>query len=629
MFTITLLAAVCPWSADAAETVLLEAEQFSQLGGWVVDQQFMDQMGSPYLLAHGLGEPVRDAETAATFSTPGKYRLWVRTRDWVAPWKAPGAPGSFQVMLNGKPLPTVFGTEGAAWHWQDGGTVKVERNTRIALHDLKGFEGRCDAVLFCSDLDFQPPNELAALTRFRRAVLGLPEQPEDGGHYDLVVVGGGIAGTCAAISAARLGLTVALVQDRPVLGGNGSSEVRVWPEGKIHQEPYPHVGDVVAELVPDKTKTDGNAKDSAIYADERKLALVRAEPNITLMTDQRVNEVDARDGVIRSVVAQNTHSGRRARLTARWFADCTGDGTVGYLAGADNEVSREDHLGASNLWNVRDPATAKDLLNCECKDTNALNSAVSVTKEAAPFPRCPWAIDLTDKPFPGRAKAKGGKDKGSLAGLGGWYWESGFNKDPIADVEWMRDQNFRAMYGAWDTLKNVDKLYPNHKLGWAAFIAGKRESRRLLGDVILAADDFRTNHAWPDGVFPCSWSIDLHSPNPAYQKGHEGEEFIARSTVSSKEYAYQGPYWAPYRSLYSRNITNLFMAGRDISVTHDGLGPVRVMRTCGMMGEVVGMAASLCKEYNTLPRGIYQGHLDELKKLMQRGTGKKSFAESR
>jgi hypothetical protein len=150
-----------------------------------------------------------------------------------------------------------------------------------------------------------------------------------------------------------------------------------------------------------------------------------------------------------------------------------------------------------------------------------------------------------------------------------------------------------------------------------------------LGDVILAADDFRTNRVWPDGVFPCSWSIDLHSPNPAYQKGHEGEEFIARSTVAAKEYAYKGPYWAPYRSLYSRNVNNLFMAGRDISVTHDGLGPVRVMRTCGMMGEVVGMAASVCKEHDAQPRGVYEKYLDELKSLMQRGAGKKSLAQAR
>ena len=122
--------------------VLLEAEQFANHGGWLVDQQFMDQMGSPYLLAHGLGEPVRDAETTARFPTAGKYRVWVRTRDWVAPWKAPGAPGRFKVLVNGKPLSATFGTEGAAWHWQDGGTVKVSREAKVALHDLTGFEGR-------------------------------------------------------------------------------------------------------------------------------------------------------------------------------------------------------------------------------------------------------------------------------------------------------------------------------------------------------------------------------------------------------------------------------------------------------------------------------------------------------
>ena len=213
--------------APNAPVVLLEAEQFADLGGWVVDQQFMDQMGSPYLLAHGLGEPVRDAETTVQFPAAGKYRVWVRTRDWVAPWKAPGAPGRFKLLVNGKPLSTTFGTEGAAWHWQDGGTVKVGREAKVALHDLTGFEGRCDAVLFARDLSFTPPNDLPALAALRREALGLPEAPEDGGSYDLAVVGGGIAGTSAALSAARLGLRVALLQDRPVLGGNNSSEVRV------------------------------------------------------------------------------------------------------------------------------------------------------------------------------------------------------------------------------------------------------------------------------------------------------------------------------------------------------------------------------------------------------------------
>jgi hypothetical protein len=116
----------------------LEAEGFADHGGWVLDQQFMDQMGSSYLLAHGLGEPVRDAKTTVTFPAAGMYRVWVRTRDWVAPWRAPGAPGRFQLVVSGKPLATTFGTEGAAWHWQDGGTVDIGEKAEVVLHDLTG-----------------------------------------------------------------------------------------------------------------------------------------------------------------------------------------------------------------------------------------------------------------------------------------------------------------------------------------------------------------------------------------------------------------------------------------------------------------------------------------------------------
>lgn len=590
----------CPATLPAARAgrkaavVLLEAEQFADPGGWVLDPQFMDLMGSPYLLAHGLGEPVRDASTPARFPAAGAYRVWVRTRDWVAPWKAPGAPGRFQVLIDGQPLATTFGTEGAAWHWQDGGMVKVGREARVALHDLTGFGGRCDALLFCRDPDFTPPNELAALTAFRRQALGLPAAPENGGRYDLVVVGGGIAGTCAALSAARLGLSVALVQDRPVLGGNNSSEVRVWLGGGINLPPYPRIGDIVAELEPKVRAQVGTNNTAEIYEDDRRLALVRSERNLALFLEQRVNGVETVGGVLRAVVAQDIRSGRRTRFSARWFADCTGDGAIGALAGADADITETGHMGPSNLWHVRD------------------------TGQPQPFPACPWAVDLRDKPFPGRRLPGQAPEKDPLSQLGGWFWESGFYRHPITDVEWMRDLNWRAMYGAWDTLKNVDKLYPNHKLNWAAYIAGKRESRRLLGDVILTGDDVRTNRLFPDACFPCTWSIDLHLPNPAYAKGHEGAEFIATANHGK----YRAPYWAPYRSLYSRNLTNLFMAGRDISVTHEALGAVRVMRTCGTMGEIVGMAASLCKRHDCQPRGVYERHLDELKQLMTRGVGK-------
>ncbi len=216
-------------------SVLVEAESFADYGGWVDDSQFMDQMGSPFLLAHGLGRPVSDATTQVVLPAAGRYRVWVRTRDWVATWNAPGAPGRFQLAIDGQALSLVFGTEGAEWHWQDGGIVDI-RDTAVtlSLHDLTGFEGRCDAILFvpATAEGFVPPNDLGVLTNLRRKMRKISIEPEDVGAFDLVVVGGGIAGSCAAISAARYGLQVALIQDRPVLGGNNSSEVRVWLQGR-------------------------------------------------------------------------------------------------------------------------------------------------------------------------------------------------------------------------------------------------------------------------------------------------------------------------------------------------------------------------------------------------------------
>jgi hypothetical protein len=597
--------------------LFLEAEGFEEYGGWELDQQSMDQMGSPYLLAHGLGVPVEDATTEVSFPALGKYRAWVRTRDWVAPWKAPGAPGKFQVLVDGTPLSEAFGTKNAHWHWHDGGTVTVDKHARVSLHDLTGFNGRCEAILFCQDLQFEPADDVPTLTRFRRELLNLSDRPDEGGRYDLVVVGGGLAGTCAALSAARSGLAVALVQDRPVLGGNGSSEVRVWPEGKTRQEPYPHVGEIVEELLPPIKKTGNfNGLPAKFFDDARKLQVVADEPRITLLANHRAMDVETDSANIVAVIVQSTVTGRRRRLTGKYFADCTGDAKVGYLAGADYEYSLEKPLmGSSNLFSVLDAADEQQVLGCECKDKTALTMAYEEGRTEQPFPRCPWALDLSDKPFPGRAKfCKNGKN--NLAKFERqWYWESGFDKDQIEDIELIRDHNLRAMFGAWDALKNVDKLYPNHRLGWAAFIAGKRESRRLMGDVVLDGKHFMEGVDFPDAAFPCSWHIDLHFPKGEFQQGFEGNEFISDFT-RGKDYSYEGVYWAPYRCLYSRNVDNLFMAGRDISVSKAGLGPVRVMRTCGMMGEIVGKAAAVCLEQGTSPRGVYQHHLPLLKERM-------------
>lgn len=591
-----------------ASPILVEAEGFAEPGGWVVDSQFMDTMGSPYLLAHGLGVPVADARARVEVAEAGEYRVWVRTMDWVARWGAPGTPGRFEVRINGRKLEPTFGTVGAKWHWQDGGTVSLpQASATISLHDLTGFEGRCDAIVLSRDPDFTPPNTDPEMAAFRRACLGLPDQPESVGNFDFVVTGGGIAGTCAALSAARLGLKVALIQDRPVLGGNNSSEVRVWLHGARNKEPWPRIGDVVAELEQDRRAHYGPSNTADLYEDDKKLAVVRAEPNITLMLEHRVNAVEMAEGRIKAVIAQEVRSGRRLRVAGRWFADCTGDACVGALAGADLEIQATDHMGPCNLWNV-----------CECTDLTAIGTDTDVAAEPVSFPRCPWALDLTDRPFPGRSKDKPQPDK-----LGGWYWESGFDRDPIEEMEYIRDWNFRAMYGAWDAMKNVDKVLPNHRLNWAAYILGKRESRRLMGDVVLGVYDLEQDREFPDGCVPTGWSNDIHHPDPRYEGGFEGDAFISSADFGSFPAHQEGrPFWIPFRCLYSRNVPNLMMAGRDVSVTHDALGAVRVMRTGGCMGEILGMAASLCRRHDTDPRGVYEDHLGELQNLMQRGVGK-------
>jgi hypothetical protein len=568
----------------------------------------MDQMGSPYLLAHGLGEPVADAQTEVRIPQTAKYRVWVRTKDWVARWNAPGTPGRFQVLVNGKPLDATFGSVGAEWHWQDGGTIELEAGVqKLALHDLTGFEGRCDAIVFSSDATFIPPDKTPEMAAWRLRCLGLPEKPEAAGDFDLVVTGGGITGTCAAVTAARLGLKVALIQDRPVLGGNNSSEVRVWLQGARSKQPWPRVGDVVAELEADRRAHYGPSNTAELYEDEKKLAVVRAEPNISLFLEYRGIGVEMEGRKIRAVVAREIRSGRNLRFSSRWFADCTGDACIGALAGADFDIKIDNKMGPCNLWNV-----------CECKDLNALNTGTEQADKPVAFPRCPWALDLSDKPFPGRSKIKPDPNQ-----LGGWYWESGADRHPIDEMEAVRDWNFRAMYGAWDALKNVDKVLPNHKLNWAAFILGKRDSRRLLGDVILDIEDLKQDRVFPDGCYPTGWSNDLHVPDPKYNKGFEGDAFISEAIFEVYPAHEQGrPYWIPYRCLYSRNIENLFMAGRCVSVNHNALGAVRVMRTCGTGGEIVGMAASVCKEFNTAPRGVYEKHLAALHERMRKGVGK-------
>lgn len=602
-------------------SILIEAESFLHPGGWVMDNQSMGQMGSPYLLAHGMGVPVEDATTRFQIGKSGTYRIWVRTRDWAKRWNAEGSPGRFQIAINGSYLSTLFGTKSAEWAWQDGGCIELSQGEHtLTLHDLTGFDGRCDAIWLTSETDAPaPPNRLSETKEWRHRELNIHRK--NAGKYDLVVVGGGIAGCCTAVSAARLGLKVALLQNRPMLGGNNSSEVRVGLSGLIFQNPYPELGHlmdelggvghwtryealqdttsersqrILAELDAHPEKIIHNAGPASNYEDGKKLQLILSEKNISLFLNTQVIEAHAKKGLIRSVVGKDNLSGEERIFQGTLFADCTGDGTLGWLAGADYRMGREGR------------EETKESLAPQQADSLTMGASVQwyaeETEQPSAFPECPWALSFSDSTcFP--------------LTRGDWDWEAGLNDNQIEDIEYVRDHALRAVYGNWSFLKNHSSHqdeFAKRKLCWVAFIAGKRESRRLMGDLILRQQDLEKGIPYEDASFTTTWGMDLHYPKPV--PGMEGEPFLSYCQTLQHQ-----PYAVPYRCLYSRNIGNLFMAGRDISATHAALGSIRVMRTGGMMGEVVGMAASLCKKHQALPRDIYQQYLSELKELMKKG----------
>ena len=584
----------------SAQDLLVEAESFSHKGGWVVDQQFMDLMGSSYLMAHGMGERVADATTEVEFLEKGTYHVYVRTFNWTSPWYDGKGPGQFKLSVDGHSLSTTLGCEGKEWKWQSAGKVSVRNlKTQLKLHDLTGFNGRCDAIYFTKKAGAVPPSNLAALEKFRKNKLNIPAVAPLAGKYDLVVVGAGIAGMSAAVSAARLGMKVALINDRPVLGGNNSSEIRVHLGGRIESGVYKEIGNLQKEFGPLK---GGNAQPAANYEDQKKQDWLDKEKNVTLFANFRAIAVTKKGDKIASVTAKHIESGVEKRFEAPLFADCTGDGTIGFLAGADYRMGREskEEFGEETAPEVADKMTMGSSVQWYSIDN----------KKKCSFPQFDYGMNFNETNC-------------EKVTMGEWTWETGMNFDQIKDFERIRDYGLLVVYANWSFLKNHledNAKYDNRKLGWVAYVSGKRESRRLMGDYILKEDDLRKYVFHEDGSAATTWTIDLHYPSPANTKNFPGREFKSISTHIPIH-----PYPVPYRCLYSRNVDNLFMAGRNISVTHVALGTTRVMRTTGMLGEVVGMAASICKKHQIEPRGVYRYHLPELKKLMKEGVGKKGL----
>jgi hypothetical protein len=224
-------------SMSSQPAILVEAESFDNFGGWVMEFQFDLEKGSPYLLAHGNGLPVADATTSVDTS-PGSYHVWVRAKDW-----DPGHhPGRFTLMINCKTHEPEFGANDKDWSWEYGGTIPLEGRTRLTLHALTGFCARYDAIFLSQEAEAPPPEAGRA---WRQVLRGLPQTPVNIGYFDVVVVGGGIVGSAAALAAARLGDRVELLHNRPVLGGNGSVEIGLLPRGNSHATSFLNTQDRV------------------------------------------------------------------------------------------------------------------------------------------------------------------------------------------------------------------------------------------------------------------------------------------------------------------------------------------------------------------------------------------------
>ena len=575
--------------------VFIEAESFRNLGGWLIDQQSIPQMGSPYIMAHGLGVPVADAVTDFAITEAGDYRVWVRTRDWTSPWGDLKA-GKFSLLIDGQALPSTLGTNRGDWAWVNAGKIALaEGNHTLSLHDLTGFDGRCDAIYLTAEGDL-PPSDANELAEFRKNHI-CPEAYVHGTEYDLVVVGGGIAGICMALAASRSEESVLLIHDREILGGCNSSEVRVCLGGIIGYPPYPNLGRMVKEIQP--IMGDPSIFGKEFYEDNRKkfaFMLHECKGHCTLALGEHMTGAIIEDGTVKSVETLNIRNGKRKIYKGKLFADCTGDAILARLAGAEVMYGREaketfgESLGAPTYEKlVMGQSIRWYSENKGCKtDFPAFDTGFFQNEEDC--------LHVKN---------------------GDWEQESGFRRDMAEETEYIRDYGLYMIFGNWWYQKNKSSRrdeYANFSLKWASHLGGKRESYRVVGDHILTQNDIEKHIIYDDCTACMTWSIDIHFPEATNEEKF-GEAF--------RSFAYHRgivePYPVPYRCLYARDVKNLLLGGRVISASHVAFSSVRVMRTLGMLGEAAGLASVICRRHDCTPREVYEEHLEEYKELLRTG----------
>lgn len=413
-------------------------------------------------------------------------------------------------------------------------------------------------------------------------------------QFDVAVIGGGMAGICAAVSAARNGAKVLLVQDRAVLGGNASSEIRVIVHGVTKLKsglPERETGILEEILLLNRFC---NEQHSFTVWDHVLYDFVTREKNLTLMLNTQAVRSQVKNNQITSVLCWQLSTESLLTINADIFIDCSGDGLMAATAGAEYRTGREGSAEFGEKYAPKEPDGWQ-------MGATILLSSRDMGKPM-PFKAPPFAIQYdADKTHP---------DRRIIPFVEGFWWvEVGSQDDIIGTAETDMHRLIGFAYGVWDHVKNSGK-YPeadNYALDWVGSLPGRRESRRFIGDYILSEPDQLGLKQFDDAVAFGGWPLDEHNPG--------GIENLGEPPSFWHEH-FDQVYQIPFRSLYSKNIKNLMFAGRNISQTHVALSSSRVMGTCAVQGQAVGTAAALCIKHNTLPRQIGQQHMAQLQEQL-------------
>ncbi len=431
--------------------------------------------------------------------------------------------------------------------------------------------------------------------------------------YDICVCGGGLAGLSAALAAARLGAHTVLIQDRPVLGGNSSSEIRVTPHGAAAFHAYARETGIISELLIEERARNHeeifeNGWTNSVY-DMVLYDAVQQEPNLTLHLNTTLQEVvkeNPRQVKEIKVVVANAET--RITVRAQTFIDCTGDGVLSDLAGC------EWRMGSEGRAEFNEPHAPEEASNATMG--SSIHFKTRHIGRPAPYTPPDWAVKYEDASY---FYEQGRLPKDERGGF--WWLEIGVPWNTIYESEDIRHELTRHALGVWDWMKNKDPVMMertrNYALDWIGQVPGKRESRRIMGRYLMTEHDPQNRTAFPDEVAYGGWFVDLHTPGgllAATSEPASAEGYKPNSEYQAKSYV--GPYGIPLRILISKDVDNLMMAGRNVSVTHVALGTVRVQATTALMGQAAGTAAALARQYEVSPAEI-AGSEQALFKLKQ------------